>query len=57
VEFCGLPGSVMDIIDLSLKMRRLAQWLDGRAPADSFVRKQFDDPPFGNCYVTIDPDR
>jgi GNAT superfamily N-acetyltransferase len=46
----------MDIIDLSLKMRRLVQWLDGRCPPpDGFIRKQFDGPPFGNCYVTIDP--
>jgi hypothetical protein len=57
VEFCGFPGSAMDIIDLSLKMRRLVQWLDGRCPPDSFIRKRFDRPPFGNCYVTIDPDR
>src|SRR5258707_12973198 len=25
------------------------------APPDGFIRKQFDGPPFGNCYVTIDP--
>ena len=47
----------MDIIDLSLKMRRLVQWLDGCCPPDSFIRKRFDRPPFGNCYVTIDLDR
>jgi hypothetical protein len=52
-----IPGNAMDIIDLSQKMRRLAQWLDGRAPSDRFVRKAFDGPPFGNCYVTIDPER
>jgi hypothetical protein len=47
----------MDIIDLSLKMRRLVQWLDGRCPPDSFIRRRFDRPPFGDCYVTIDPER
>ena len=47
----------MDEIDLSLKMRRLAAWLDGRCQPDSLIRKQFTGAPFGNCYVTIDPDR
>jgi GNAT superfamily N-acetyltransferase len=47
----------MDEIDLSLKMRRLAAWLDRRCQPDSLIRKQFHGQPFGNCYVTIDPDR
>src|SRR6266478_5992717 len=47
----------MDEIDLSLKMRRLAAWLDRRCQPDSLIRKQFYGPPFGGCYVTIDPDR
>ena len=47
----------MDEIDLSLKMRRLAAWLDRRCQPDSLIRKQFHGPPFGGCYVTIDPDR
>jgi GNAT superfamily N-acetyltransferase len=47
----------MDEIGLSLKMRRLAAWLDGRCQPDSLIRKQFNGAPFGNCYVTIDPDR
>jgi hypothetical protein len=47
----------MDIVDLSLKMKRLVQWLDSQRPLDRFIRKRFDGPPFGNCYVTIDPDR
>jgi hypothetical protein len=47
----------MDIVDLSLKMKRLVQWLDSQRPPDRFIRKRFDGPPFGNCYVTIDPDR
>lgn len=47
----------MDPIDLSLKLRRLAAWLDGKCQPDSLVRKQFHGSPFGDCYVTIDPDR
>jgi GNAT superfamily N-acetyltransferase len=47
----------MNEIDLSLKMRRLAAWLDGRCQPDSLIRKQFRGAPFGSCYVTIDPDR
>src|SRR5260370_10885501 len=47
----------MDEIDLSLKMRRLAAWLDRRCQPDSLIRKQFQGPPFGGCYITIDPDR
>jgi hypothetical protein len=47
----------MDKIGLSLKMKRLAVWLDSRREPDSVSRKQFSGPPFGNCYVTIDPDR
>src|ERR1700716_2702741 len=45
----------MDIIDLSLKMRRLVQWLDGRCPPAGFIGKQSAAPPLGHCYVTIDP--
>jgi GNAT superfamily N-acetyltransferase len=44
----------MDQIALALKMKRLSAWLDGRCEPDSLVRKQFDGPPFGQCYVTID---
>ena len=47
----------MDPIDLSLKMNRLVQWLDSRSPPESFVRKRFNGPPYGNCYVTIDRER
>jgi len=47
----------MDEIALSLKMKRLAAWLDGRCQPDSFTRKQFDGPPLGRCYVSVDPDR
>ena len=44
----------MDAISLSLKMKRLIQWLDSRCEPDNRVRKRFRDLPFGNCYVTID---
>jgi GNAT superfamily N-acetyltransferase len=47
----------MDKFDLSLKMKRLVRWLDGRCQPDSLARKQFNGAPFGNCYVTIDPER
>lgn len=47
----------MEVVDLSLKMRRLTQWLDGRCQPDRLVRLQFEAPPFGHCYVTIDPER
>jgi GNAT superfamily N-acetyltransferase len=47
----------MDEIGLSLKMRRLAAWLDTRCRPDSLIRKQFHGAPFGGCYVTIDPGR
>ncbi len=47
----------MDKIGLSLKLRRLAAWLDARCRPDSLIRRQFDGAPFGGCYVTIDPGR
>jgi hypothetical protein len=47
----------VDKIALALKMKRLVQWLDDQAPSAGFVRRQFQGPPFGNCYVTIDPER
>jgi GNAT superfamily N-acetyltransferase len=47
----------MDRIGLSLKMRRLAAWLDARCQPDNLSRKQLRGSPFGNCYVTIDSDR
>ena len=45
----------MDKIGLSLKLRRLASWLDARCRPDSLIRRQFHGAPFGGCYVTIDP--
>jgi hypothetical protein len=47
----------MDQIGLALKLRRLAAWLDGRCQPDNLIRKQLRGAPFGDCYVTIDPDR
>ncbi len=47
----------MDEFELSLKLRRLAAWLDGRCQPDSLIRKQFLGSPFGSCYVTVDPGR
>ena len=47
----------MDQFGLSLKLRRLAAWLDARCRPDRLIRKQFHGAPFGGCYVTIDPDR
>ena len=47
----------MDQFALSLKLRRFAAWLDGKCEPDSLVRKQFHGAPFGDCYVTIDPER
>ena len=47
----------MDTIALSLTMKRLVRWLDHRCQPDDLVGRQFDAPPFGRCYVTIDPER
>jgi GNAT superfamily N-acetyltransferase len=47
----------MDVIALSLRLKRLIPWLDSRCQSDSLVRKQFHGRPFGSAYVTIDPDR
>lgn len=48
--------SPMDTIDLSLKMKRLAVWLDMQCQPDNLVRRQFSGAPFGGAYVTTDPD-
>jgi len=47
----------MDQFDLALKMKRLAAWLDPRCEPDNLACRQFDEPPFGQCYVTSDPER
>jgi len=47
----------MDTIGLSLKMKRFTIWLDDQIQPNGLARKQLHGPPFGDCYVTIDPDR
>jgi hypothetical protein len=37
-------------------MKRLTQWLDSQHRR-RLRSKMLDGPPFGNCYITIDPDR
>ena len=47
----------MDKIDLSLKMRRLAQWVDSQRQPPTLIRREFRGTPFGHCYLTMDVDR
>jgi GNAT superfamily N-acetyltransferase len=47
----------MDRIGLSLKLKRLAAWLDGHCQPDGLIRRQLHGAPFGDCYLTIDPGR
>jgi GNAT superfamily N-acetyltransferase len=47
----------MDGFALSLKIQRLTRWLDETCQPDGLVRRCFDGPPFGACYLTIDPAR
>jgi GNAT superfamily N-acetyltransferase len=47
----------MDTIGLSLKMRRLTRWLDGRIQPAGFAQQQLHNSPCGDCYITVDPDR
>jgi hypothetical protein len=53
----SLGVSAMDEIGLSRKMKRLTAWLDSRSQPDSLVRKQFHGAPYGDVYVTMDPER
>src|SRR5882757_11019330 len=59
--FCCMASrfaeGIMDKIDLSLKMRRLAQWVDSQRQPPSLIRKEFRGTPFGHCYLTMDVDR
>jgi GNAT superfamily N-acetyltransferase len=57
LHFCRPLVIAMDKIALSLKLKRFIPWFDSRCQPDSLIRKQFHGPPFGSCYVTIDPDR
>jgi hypothetical protein len=47
----------MDEFALSLKMQRLTRWLDQHCQPDHLARMQFDAPPVGHCYLTIDTER
>ncbi len=47
----------MDALELALTMKRLTVWLDRACQPAGFVQKQYDGPPFGRCYVSIDPGR
>ena len=48
---------IPDAIELSLKMRRLTQWVDSQRQPAGLIRRQFRGGSLGNCYVTIDLDR
>jgi GNAT superfamily N-acetyltransferase len=47
----------VDTLTLALTMQRLAVWLDHACQPAGFIQKQYDGPPFGRCYVSIDPSR
>ena len=47
----------MDEIALSLKMKRLVQWLDGNCQPDHLARRPFDALRLGHGYLTIDTER
>ena len=46
----------MDRIAFSLKMKRLSAWLDTRNQPDGLAGRHFDGVPFGDAYVTSDPE-
>jgi hypothetical protein len=46
----------MDKVGLSQTMKRLTVWLETRIQPESLVRRQFQGAPFGDAYVTIDPE-
>ena len=50
-------SEAMDNIGLSLKLKRLAIWLDSQCQPEDLLQRQFSARPFGNCYVTIDSAR
>jgi hypothetical protein len=47
----------VDKFDLSRKMKRLTAWLDTQNQPDGLVGKRFHGVPFGDVYLTIDPER
>jgi N-acetylglutamate synthase-like GNAT family acetyltransferase len=50
-------GLAMDTSALALQMKRLSIWLDRSCQPEGLVRRQFATPPFGSCYLTLDPAR
>src|SRR5205085_5341182 len=47
----------MDAVALSHKMRRLAVWLDEHSERAGTIHRPPSGSPFGQCHITIDPDR
>lgn len=47
----------MDTLDLSRKMKRLTAWLDTQVHVDGVAGRRFHGVPFGEAYLTIDPQR
>jgi N-acetylglutamate synthase-like GNAT family acetyltransferase len=47
----------MDILALASKMRQLAVWIDRNCQPAGFIQHCYSGAPFGNCYVSIDPNR
>ncbi len=47
----------MDTLDLSRKMKRLTAWLDMQVHPDGLAGRRFHGVPFGEAYLTIDPER
>jgi GNAT superfamily N-acetyltransferase len=47
----------MDKFDLSRKMKRLVAWLDTQNQPDGLAGRRFHGAPFGDAYLTIDPER
>jgi GNAT superfamily N-acetyltransferase len=47
----------MDPLALAAKMKRLSVWVDRTCQPAGFIQHCYDGPPFGNAYVSIDPER
>jgi N-acetylglutamate synthase-like GNAT family acetyltransferase len=47
----------MDKPTLAFQMKRLAVWLDYCCQPEGLLRRQYASPPFGSCYLTVDPAR
>ncbi|CCE06411.1 hypothetical protein BRAS3843_1720032 [Bradyrhizobium sp. STM 3843] len=46
----------MDRFDLARRMKRLTAWLDTRLQPDGLAGRRFQGLPFGDAYLTIDPE-